>query len=73
MAVPWLGWAETATLVGVPPEMLSVMGLLLEFPGTVALTAPATGAGGVTVIDTVAGDDVPAALAAVYWKLSAPE
>jgi hypothetical protein len=52
--------------------MFSATVLFVELKATVALTALATGAAAVTVIETVAGEDVPAALAAVYWKLSFP-
>ena len=44
VAVPWLAAVETATLVGAPPVMFSVMGLLLLPCATVALLAFATGA-----------------------------
>lgn len=43
VAVPWLAAVETATLVGVPPLMLSVMALLLLPWATVALLALAVG------------------------------
>ena len=43
VAVPWSACVETATLVGAPPVMFSVMGLLLLPCATVALTAFATG------------------------------
>ena len=72
VAVPWLGWLETATLVGVPPVMLRATGSLLEPSATVALTAFAMGAGGVTVIETVAGEEAPPWFAAVYWNASEP-
>ena len=35
LAVPWLAAVDTATLVGVPPVMLSVIGLLVESAATV--------------------------------------
>ena len=65
VAVPWLAPLATATLAGVPPVMFRVMALLLLLAATVALTALATGAWGLTVMVTVAGAEVPPALVAV--------
>ena len=73
VAEPWLACVETATLVAVPPVMLRVIVSLDELKATVALTLFATGAAGLTVIETVAAADVPTSLDAVYWKLSEPE
>jgi len=72
VAAPFVGCAETMTLAAAPPVMFSVIASLVELAATFALTAPATGGGGLTVIETVAGADAPVALDAVYWKLSAP-
>ena len=71
VAVPWLAAEATATEITVP-VVFSVMGLFVELKATVALTAPATGAAGFTVMLTVAGDEVPPAFVAVYVKLSLP-
>jgi len=65
VAVPWLACVATATETAVPPLRLSVIGLLVELKATVALTAPATGAAGFTVMLTVAAEDATPELEAV--------
>ncbi len=44
VAVPWAGAEATATLLAVPPDRSSVIGLPLLLAVTVALTSPAIGA-----------------------------
>ena len=41
VAVPWLAWVSTATLVAVPPLKLRGIGLAELLAATVALTVPA--------------------------------
>ena len=65
VAVPCDAADATATLAAAPPERFSVIGLLVELKETVAVTTPATGAAGFTVMLTVAAVDVPAVLVAV--------
>jgi len=65
VAVPWVAADATVTLAAAPPERFSVIGLLVELKATVAVTTPATGAAGFTVMLAVAGEDVPATLVAV--------
>ena len=64
VAVPWAAWLDTATLVGAPPERLSVIGLPADPKATVAEAAPAIGAW-TTVMLTVAGAELPRTLVAV--------
>ncbi|CAM3255417.1 M56 family peptidase [Janthinobacterium lividum] len=65
VAVPWPAAEATATDVAAPPLRFRVIGLALLPYATVALTAPATGTLGVTVIVTMASADVPPPLLAV--------
>jgi hypothetical protein len=65
VAVPWFAAEATATEAAVPPPRLSVIGFAVLSKATVALTAPAVGAAGLTVIVTVPGADVPPVLVAV--------
>src|SRR5262245_52032629 len=53
VAVPCAAALATATLVAVPPDRFSVIGLLLDLKATVVLTAPATGGGTLTVMVSV--------------------
>jgi len=72
VAVPWVAADATATLAAAPPERFSVMALFVLLKSTCWLTAPAMGAAGFTVMLTVAAEDVPVTLVAVYVKLSEP-
>ncbi|KKO61038.1 hypothetical protein VM94_04808 [Janthinobacterium sp. KBS0711] len=65
VAVPWPAAEATATDVAAPPLRFRVIGLALLPYATVALTAAATGALGVTVIVTVASAEVPPPLLAL--------
>jgi hypothetical protein len=72
-AEPCAAGATTATLVKTPVMELVRSIADVTPDGTETERAAVVGAGGLTVIDTVAGVEVPPAPVAVYWKLSGPK
>jgi hypothetical protein len=65
-AAPLVGADATATELTGPPDKFSGTALLVELAATVKLTGPATGADAApTVMETVAGEDVPTLFVAV--------
>ena len=70
--MPWAGGVATATLVETPVIALATSSGDVVLAGTLKLLGPAVGAGGFTVMLTVAGVEVPPVPVAVYVKLSVP-